>query len=68
MKIEDLPTDYYSSDDHSSDSGEDSDHLNKLSPLQVVTSMNREGYLQTNRLNWHSSQIVRQSQYMQGML
>ena len=28
VKIEDQHTDYYSSDDHSSDSGEDSDHLN----------------------------------------
>ena len=28
VKIEDPPTDYYSSDDHSSDSGEDLDHLN----------------------------------------
>ena len=28
VTIEDPPTDYYSSDDHVSDSGEDSDHLN----------------------------------------
>ena len=27
--------------------------------------MNREGYLQTTRLQWHSSQSVQQSQYMQ---
>ena len=35
VKIEDPHTNYYSSDDHFSDSGE-------LSPLQVVTSMNME--------------------------
>ena len=28
VKTEDPPTDYYSSNDHSSDSGADSDHLN----------------------------------------
>ena len=34
--------DYYSSDDHSSDSGEETDHLILISPLQAVTPMNRE--------------------------
>ena len=50
VKIEDPHMDYYGSDDHSSNSGVESDPLNKLNLLQVVTSMNREGYLQMTRL------------------
>ena len=65
MNIEDPHTDYYSSDEHLFDSGEESDHLNQLSPLQVVTPMYREGYLHVTRLQWHSSWIVQQLQYMQ---
>ena len=41
--MEDLPMDYYSSDDQSSNSGEETDHLNYMCPFQVVTPMNREG-------------------------
>ena len=48
VTIEDPHTDYYSSDEHSSDSGEEADHLNWVSPLQVVNPMNKEGYLCTS--------------------
>ena len=34
-------------------------------PPQVVTPMNREGYLYTTRLQWHLSWIVQPLQYMQ---
>ena len=44
-------SDYYSSDDHFGDSGEESDPFKLTEALSnVVTSMNREGYLQTNKL------------------
>ena len=65
VKIEDPHMDYYSSDEHSSDSGEEANHLNWMSPLQVVTPMDREGYLHMTRLQWHSSWIVQPLQYMQ---
>ena len=51
--MKDPHMDYYSSEEHSSDSGEESNHLKKLSPVQVVTLMNREGYLHMTRLQWH---------------
>ena len=60
VKIEDSHTEFYSSNDHSSDSGEDSAPLNLLSPLKVVTPMDSEGYPQMTRLQWHSSWIVQQ--------
>ena len=54
VKIGDQHMDYYSSDEHFSDSGEESDHLNKLSPLQLVTPMNREAtYMQPGHSGTH---------------
>ena len=44
--------DFYSSEDNSSDSNEDSDHLNYLSPLSVVHPMNG-GQNQKKQLPWH---------------
>ena len=46
--IEEPLSNYCSSDDNSTDSGEESESLNYWSPLLVVTPMNREGHLQTN--------------------
>ena len=34
-----------------------------MNPIQVVTPMNREGYLHMTRLQWHSSWIVQPLQY-----
>ena len=50
--------DFYSSDDHSSDSEEDSDHLHSLSPLSVVHPMNREGQIQRKQPQWCVSWIA----------
>ena len=43
VTIDDSQMDFYSSDGHSSDLEEDSDHLNYLNPLSVVHPMNGEG-------------------------
>ena len=60
VNIENPHMHYYSSHGHFSDSGVESDHLNYMSPLQVVTPMKREGYLHMTRLQWNSSWIVKQ--------
>ena len=60
VMIDDPDTDYYSSDNHSSDLGEESRFFILTEPCSSVTPMNREGYLHMTRLQWLSSQIVKQ--------
>ena len=53
VTIDDPQMDYYSLDDHSGDSEEDSDHLDWLNPLPVVHPLNREGQIQRKLSQWH---------------
>ena len=50
VTIDNPQTDYYSSDDISSDSEDD---LNKKSPLSVMYPMNGEGHQCRNQSLWH---------------
>ena len=66
VTIDDPQMDFYSSDDHSSDSEEDSDHLNYLCPLSVVHPMKREGQIQRKQSQWHVLWIAPPLQSMLG--
>ena len=55
VTIDDLPSDYYSSDEPSSESDED---LNSVSPLLLMHPTNGEGHPQQRLLQWHTLQIA----------